>query len=86
MINALSDAYHPCQALADVQTMREHFGDLTGLKLAFIGDGNNVAHSLMLTWLRLGMDFALACPEGIRAESGRGGAGRGTGRGFRRRA
>jgi len=64
VINALSDAYHPCQALADVQTVRGHFGHLDGLKLAFIGDGNNVAHSLMLTSLRLGMDFALACPEG----------------------
>lgn len=67
VINALSDAYHPCQALADVQTVREHFGALRGLKLAFVGDGNNVAHSLMLTCLRLGMDFALACPEGYTA-------------------
>jgi len=64
VINALSDSYHPCQALADVQTIREHFGTIRGLKLAFIGDGNNVAHSLMLTGLRLGMDFALGCPEG----------------------
>jgi ornithine carbamoyltransferase len=67
VINALSDAYHPCQALADVQTVRERFGGLKGLKLAFVGDGNNVAHSLMLTCLRLGMDFALACPEGYNA-------------------
>ena len=66
VINALSDLYHPCQALADMQTIREHFGGgaFTGLKLAFIGDGNNVAQSLMLTGLRLGMDFALACPPG----------------------
>ena len=64
VINALSDLYHPCQALADMQTIREHFGRLRGLKLAFIGDGNNVAQSLMLTALRLGMDFALGCPEG----------------------
>ena len=64
VINALSDAYHPCQALADVQTIRERFGALEGLKLTFVGDGNNVAHSLMLTAMRLGMDFALACPEG----------------------
>ena len=64
VVNALSDAYHPCQALADMQTIRERFGVLKGLKLAFIGDGNNVAQSLMLTSLRLGMDFALACPEG----------------------
>ena len=64
VINALSDAYHPCQALADVQTVRERFGTFAGLKMAFVGDGNNVAQSLMLTSLRLGMDFALACPEG----------------------
>src|SRR5262245_13052502 len=64
VINALSDAYHPCQALADVQTVRERFGSFEGLRMAFIGDGNNVAHSLMLTSLRLGMDFALACPPG----------------------
>ncbi len=64
VINALSDAYHPCQALADVQTIRERFGDLRGRKLTFVGDGNNVAQSLMLTSLRLGMNFALACPEG----------------------
>ena len=66
VINALSDLFHPCQALADMQTIREHFGVslLQGLKLAFIGDGNNVAQSLMLTSLRLGMDFALGCPQG----------------------
>jgi ornithine carbamoyltransferase len=64
VINALSDLYHPCQALADMQTIREHFGDLRGRKLTFIGDGNNVAQSLMLSSLRLGMDFALGCPTG----------------------
>jgi ornithine carbamoyltransferase len=64
VINALCDLYHPCQALADMQTLREHFDSLTGLKFAFVGDGNNVAQSLMLTSLRLGMDFALACPPG----------------------
>ena len=64
VINALSDLFHPCQALADMQTIRERFGELDGLKLAFVGDGNNVAHSLMLTALRLGMDFALGCPRG----------------------
>jgi len=64
VINGLSDAYHPCQALADIQTIQERLGEVQGLKLAFIGDGNNVAHSLMLTALRLGMDFALACPQG----------------------
>lgn len=64
VINALSDAYHPCQALADMQTVRERFGRFDGLKMTFVGDGNNVAQSLMLTSLRLGMHFALACPAG----------------------
>jgi ornithine carbamoyltransferase len=64
VINALCDRYHPCQALADAQTLRERLGDLRGRKLAFVGDGNNVAHSLMLTAARLGMDFSLGCPEG----------------------
>jgi ornithine carbamoyltransferase len=64
VINALSDLFHPCQALADMQTIGERFGGFTGLKLAFVGDGNNVAHSLMLCAPRLGMDFALACPPG----------------------
>ena len=63
VINALSDMYHPCQALADMQTLREHFGYTRGIKLAFVGDGNNVAHSLMLNAARLGMDFALATPS-----------------------
>ena len=62
VINALSDLYHPCQALADIFTLKEHFGTLRGLKLAFVGDGNNVAHSLMLTSARLGAHFALATP------------------------
>jgi ornithine carbamoyltransferase len=62
VINALSDMWHPCQILADMQTLRERFGSLRGLKLAFVGDGNNVAHSLMLTSARLGMDFVLANP------------------------
>jgi ornithine carbamoyltransferase len=65
VINALSDLYHPCQALADVQTIRERFGELKGRKLTFVGDGNNVAHSLMVTAIRLGMDFALGCPDGF---------------------
>jgi ornithine carbamoyltransferase len=64
VINALSDLYHPCQALGDVVTVKEHFGKCRGLKLAFIGDGNNVAHSLMITGMRLGMDFAIATPAG----------------------
>jgi len=64
VINALSDLYHPCQALADVQTIKERFGRWEGLKLAFVGDGNNVAHSLMLTASRLGMHVAVATPKG----------------------
>src|ERR1700722_4688955 len=63
VINALSDMYHPCQALADMQTLREHFGTNRGVKLAFVGDGNNMANSLMLNAARLGMDFALATPK-----------------------
>ncbi|MGA2328078.1 MAG: ornithine carbamoyltransferase [Bryobacteraceae bacterium] len=65
VINALSDLYHPCQALADVMTLREHFGELRGLKVAFVGDGNNVAHSLMLSAVRLGASFAIATPAGF---------------------
>jgi ornithine carbamoyltransferase len=64
VVNALSDLYHPCQALADVQTIKEHFGRLDGLKLAFVGDGNNVAHSLMLTAGRLGVHVTVATPTG----------------------
>ena len=64
VINGLSDLEHPCQALADFQTIREHKGEFKGLKLAFIGDGNNVAHSLMLLAAKVGMHFAIACPEG----------------------
>jgi ornithine carbamoyltransferase len=64
VINALSDRFHPCQVLADVQTLEERFGALEGLKLAFIGDGNNVAHSLMLTAGRLGVHVAVATPKG----------------------
>jgi ornithine carbamoyltransferase len=65
VINALSDLYHPCQALADVQTLTEHFGRLSGLKIAFVGDGNNVAHSLMLSAVRLGAHVAVATPYGF---------------------
>lgn len=69
VINALSDRFHPCQALADVFTLQERFGDLSGLKLAFIGDGNNVANSLMLSALRLGMHFTLATPVGYEPDA-----------------
>jgi ornithine carbamoyltransferase len=69
VINALSDRFHPCQALADVFTLQERFGDVRGLKLAFVGDGNNVAHSLMLASLRLGMNFSLATPVGYEPDA-----------------
>lgn len=64
VINALSDIYHPCQALADVQTLREKFGNLSGLKVTFVGDGNNVSHSLMTCLSRLGVHFTMASPSG----------------------
>ena len=64
VINALSDLYHPCQALADMLTLKERFGRLRGLKLSYIGDGNNVAHSLMLCCARLGIHYSIATPEG----------------------
>jgi ornithine carbamoyltransferase len=64
VINALSDLYHPCQALADMFTLREQFGRLRGLKLAYVGDGNNVAHSLLLCAARLGINCSVATPPG----------------------
>lgn len=64
VINALSDLYHPCQALADLFTLKEHFERLRGLKLAYLGDGNNVAHSLLLCCARLGVHCAVATPDG----------------------
>jgi ornithine carbamoyltransferase len=64
VVNALSDLYHPCQALADVLTLKEHFGKLRGLKLAYVGDGNNVAHSLLLNCSRLGVSCTVATPAG----------------------
>jgi ornithine carbamoyltransferase len=64
VINALSDLYHPCQALADMLTLREHFGALGGLNLTYVGDGNNVAHSLMISAARLGVNFTIATPAG----------------------
>lgn len=64
VINGLSDYNHPCQAMADMLTVLERFGQLDGLKLAFIGDGNNVAVSLLYACSRLGVDFVIATPEG----------------------
>ncbi|MBN1967310.1 MAG: ornithine carbamoyltransferase [Anaerolineae bacterium] len=62
VINGLSDYNHPCQALADMLTIYEHFGKLEGLKLTFIGDGNNVAVSLLVAAAKLGVNFAIASP------------------------
>ena len=64
VINALSDLEHPCQALADLLTIYEKKGELSGLTLAFIGDGNNVAHSLLLAASLMGMNFRIASPAG----------------------
>lgn len=64
VINGLSDLEHPCQALADFYTILEKKSGLQGLKLAFIGDGNNVAHSLMLLAAKVGTNFSIGCPEG----------------------
>ena len=64
VINGLTDLLHPCQALADMLTVRERFGRTHGLKLAYVGDGNNMAHSLMFAASKAGMDFACAAPEG----------------------
>ncbi|MDE0331805.1 MAG: ornithine carbamoyltransferase [Nitrospinae bacterium] len=70
VINGLTDLHHPCQALADFLTMREHYGTLDGLKLAYLGDGNNVLHSLLIVGALVGVDVSAACPEGYRPDSG----------------
>lgn len=64
VINALCNKYHPCQALADFVTLAEIFEDVTHVKLAYVGDGNNVSNSLMFMAAILGVDFTLICPEG----------------------
>jgi ornithine carbamoyltransferase len=64
VVNALSDLEHPCQALADFLTLTEQMATLKGRKLAYVGDGNNVAHSLMLLAAKMGMHFSLGCPDG----------------------
>ena len=64
VINALSDLEHPCQALADYFTLQERFGDLKKISLAYVGDGNNVAHSLLLTCACLGSTIRIATPKG----------------------
>ncbi len=65
VINALTDAFHPCQALADLYTLGERVGRLKGLKLAFVGDGNNVCHSLMVSAAKLGVSVNVATPAGF---------------------
>lgn len=64
VINGLTDDYHPCQALADIFTAWENFGHLEGLKLAYFGDGNNVAHSLMIAGAKTGMNVTICSPKG----------------------
>lgn len=70
VINGLSDLHHPCQALADVMTIYEKKGKLTGIKVAYIGDGNNVANSLVEAAGRLGFTLTLATPEGYEPDAG----------------
>jgi len=65
VINGLTDFAHPCQVLADIMTIREHKGRLEGLKACWIGDGNNVANSMIVGCLKCGMDVSAACPEGF---------------------
>ena len=64
VISGLTDYEHPCQALADMLTVKEHLGDWTGKKICFVGDGNNVCNSLLLIAPLLGMDMSVACPKG----------------------
>lgn len=64
VINGLTDDYHPCQALADIMTLYEHKGKIAGQKMAYLGDGNNVTHSLMIICAKLGVEFVAVCPKG----------------------
>jgi len=66
VINALSDMLHPCQAMADLMTVQEHFGSLDGGTMLFVGDGNNVACSLAMACAKVGMKFIIACPDEYR--------------------
>ncbi len=70
VINGLTDSSHPCQALADVMTVRERFGRLDGVRVAYFGDGNNVCASLMVAAAKLGMHFTAAVPPGYEPEAG----------------
>jgi ornithine carbamoyltransferase len=69
VINGLSDLHHPCQILADLLTIREKKGELKGLKVAFIGDGNNICHSLIEAASRMEFDLTVACPEGFEPDA-----------------
>jgi ornithine carbamoyltransferase len=69
IINGLTDFCHPCQIMADLQTIREHKGKLDGLRMCYIGDGNNMANSLIVGGLKVGMTVSVACPEGYRPDS-----------------
>jgi len=69
IINALSDLYHPCQIVADLYTMWEKFGFLEGLRVAYIGDGNNVCNSLLIGCSKMGVDISVACPRGYEPSS-----------------
>ncbi|WP_245850864.1 ornithine carbamoyltransferase [Paenibacillus herberti] len=70
VINGLTDSEHPCQVMADYQTALEHKGKLEGLKVAYIGDGNNMAHSLLMGAAKLGMHMSVATPEGYEPDAG----------------
>jgi ornithine carbamoyltransferase len=70
VVNGLTPEHHPCQALADLLTLRERFGELDGLRLAYVGDGNNVARSLAILGRIAGMEVVIASPEGYRIEGG----------------
>jgi ornithine carbamoyltransferase len=69
VINGLTDEFHPCQALADVMTIRERLGDFDGVRVAYLGDGNNVCNSLMVACAKLGMDFVAATPQGYEPDN-----------------
>ena len=72
VINALTPLHHPCQALADMLTLRERFGELAGLRLAYVGDGNNVARSLAIAGELSGVEVVVAAPSGYQLEEGHG--------------
>ena len=70
VINGLTDYAHPCQVLADLMTIREHKGSFKGLKLCFVGDGNNMANSLIVGGIKVGMKVSVACPDAYRPDAG----------------